>query len=1034
MIPYKLTLKNFLSYREASLDFSGLHTACICGANGAGKSSLLEAIAWAVWGSSRAATEDDIVHLGEKEAQVDFVFIGEGNLYRVIRNRRRGQSGNLEFQVATKPYNEVQQGAKIEFRTISERGMRATQQKILDQIKLDYDTFINSAYLRQGRADEFMLKRPNERKEILASLLKLDEYDNLAERAKDLSRQYKGKLELLQQTIDSTKQQLQQQTEITQNITQLEATLKQLQTQQTQDQEQLRQQRASQHDRQTWEKLRQGEQQQYQTLSQDYHRLQQEFNTTQQQQQELEAILKQASEIQAGYAQFQTLQATEEQLSAQFKNHQEAQQNHQQLREEQRKIIQNLQQQIQNINVQLEGLEQQELEQLEVLKQRSDVEGALLELQAARTRLSQLDELQIQVTPLLQQRQKLQTQIDRASARQTARLEELKTSLEQLQQSWKVYPELQRNLQEVSEIIKKLENKKTYRQRVREKGVERHNYIDKLCAKQQDYETQLVELDQKINLLGVSLNGHQSNGHKIEADSLPLCPLCDRPLDQHHQDLVVKKHRSQQQEIRNQMWVINEQLAVAEREIKKHREDYLQLDRELSKYEEYREQRGQIQAKLEGLEEKQLKFRKLKLEISEIERSLTTGEFAADLNAQLKQLDQQLQQLNYNEQSHVLARNEEKRWRWAEIKHSQLQSAESKLGKIKAQKPEFNAKKVALEQQLAEQQTDSELQQQIINLERRIAEIGYNLEDHNQVRSQLRQAQQWLTRAEKLNLAQQQSPKLQQRLQQLEQLKESKIKDIQAIEAQIDLLEQKLKETPDLQEQIQQLEHQIQQRRQQMDQAIAQLGSLKQQQIYLESLQTQQTEQKQQLETSRRQHRVYSELAQAFGKNGIQALMIENVLPQLEAETNQILARLSANQLHIQFITQRAGKGSKSSKKKAVKLIDTLDILIADAQGTRPYETYSGGEAFRINFAIRLALAKLLAQRAGTALQMLIIDEGFGTQDVEGCNRLIAAINAISSDFACILTVTHIPHLKEAFQARIEVEKSPTGSQLKLLM
>ncbi|WRH67499.1 MAG: SbcC/MukB-like Walker B domain-containing protein [Planktothrix sp. GU0601_MAG3] len=96
------------------------------------------------------------------------------------------------------------------------------------------------------------------------------------------------------------------------------------------------------------------------------------------------------------------------------------------------------------------------------------------------------------------------------------------------------------------------------------------------------------------------------------------------------------------------------------------------------------------------------------------------------------------------------------------------------------------------------------------------------------------------------------------------------------------------------------------------------------------------------------------------------------------------------------------------------------------------YETYSGGEAFRINFAIRLALAKLLAQRAGTSLQMLIIDEGFGTQDAEGCDRLIAAINAISSDFACILTVTHIPSLKEAFQARIEVHKTSQGSQIYL--
>jgi exonuclease SbcC len=201
----------------------------------------------------------------------------------------------------------------------------------------------------------------------------------------------------------------------------------------------------------------------------------------------------------------------------------------------------------------------------------------------------------------------------------------------------------------------------------------------------------------------------------------------------------------------------------------------------------------------------------------------------------------------------------------------------------------------------------------------------------------------------------------------------------------------------------------------------------------LEVLEQQYTEQQQQLQDCKQQQRVYQELAQAFGKNGIQALMIENVLPQLEAETNQLLSRLSANQLHVQFITQKLGRHGRSSKKNA-KLIDTLDIFIADARGTRAYETYSGGEAFRINFAIRLALAKLLSQRAGAALQLLIVDEGFGTQDGEGCDRLIAAINAIASDFACILAVTHMQNLKEAFQARIEVTKTNQGSQLSLLI
>lgn len=81
---------------------------------------------------------------------------------------------------------------------------------------------------------------------------------------------------------------------------------------------------------------------------------------------------------------------------------------------------------------------------------------------------------------------------------------------------------------------------------------------------------------------------------------------------------------------------------------------------------------------------------------------------------------------------------------------------------------------------------------------------------------------------------------------------------------------------------------------------------------------------------------------------------------------------------------------------------------------------------------MRLALAKLLAQRAGTSLQMLIVDEGFGTQDAEGCNRLVGAINAIASDFACILTVTHMPQFKEAFQTRIEVYKDESGSSLQV--
>jgi DNA repair protein SbcC/Rad50 len=49
--------------------------------------------------------------------------------------------------------------------------------------------------------------------------------------------------------------------------------------------------------------------------------------------------------------------------------------------------------------------------------------------------------------------------------------------------------------------------------------------------------------------------------------------------------------------------------------------------------------------------------------------------------------------------------------------------------------------------------------------------------------------------------------------------------------------------------------------------------------------------------------------------------------------------------------------------------------------------------------------------------------------------RAIAeATKAIASDFSCILTITHVPHFKEAFQSRIEVYKTAQGSQLQLVM
>jgi exonuclease SbcC len=171
----------------------------------------------------------------------------------------------------------------------------------------------------------------------------------------------------------------------------------------------------------------------------------------------------------------------------------------------------------------------------------------------------------------------------------------------------------------------------------------------------------------------------------------------------------------------------------------------------------------------------------------------------------------------------------------------------------------------------------------------------------------------------------------------------------------------------------------------------------------------------------------YERLAEAFGKKGVQALLVEQSIPEIEIEANQLLYRMTDGRMVLKLETQREKKSGKGGT------IETLDIVIADELGyVRDYETYSGGEAFRINLALRIALSRLLVRRAGAALPILIIDEGFGTQDATGREKLVEAITSIQRDFRLIIVITHLEDLKDAFPARITVTKTDEGSKIEV--
>ena len=100
-------------------------------------------------------------------------------------------------------------------------------------------------------------------------------------------------------------------------------------------------------------------------------------------------------------------------------------------------------------------------------------------------------------------------------------------------------------------------------------------------------------------------------------------------------------------------------------------------------------------------------------------------------------------------------------------------------------------------------------------------------------------------------------------------------------------------------------------------------------------------------------------------------------------------------------------------------MAETLDIIVGDWAGERIYETFSGGEQLRIDFAIRFALAELLARRAGSRISWCVVDEGFGSQSDEYLPLVIEGVKSVANRFDMVLVISHVKQVQEAFDQQI---------------
>jgi DNA repair protein SbcC/Rad50 len=855
MIPLKLTLRNFMCYREniPPLNFESIHTACISGNNGNGKSALIDAMTWALWGQTRAVSDDELIYTGQSDVSVEFEFAVGRQRYRIIRKRSKPKTQKGSGQTILEFQTETPEGYKI----LTGETVTQTQQRIIQTLHMDYDTFINSAFLRQGRADEFTKKRPNERKQVLGSILQLSAYDELEEQAKEQAKQQETLISQIEAAISGIREELVHKPE-------------------------------------------------YQA---EYEKAQNELKEADKSVEERQVLLTRLREDK------KTLDNKTTQLAELTSHLQDSEKNY------------NLwQEQAQQYRSRIRSYE-------ELISQRDIIEKNYNQFIETRKQNQELDQKFKQINSLTQGKHRLEMtilkageELNRAHAISENRIRELEKTAHNLAQ-------VQDELQKVAGQLKTLDDEENRLREKRENSKLLRAGVHFLEAEKARLKDEIGQIEEKIKMLS----------HQEDAS----CPLCESELGVDGQKRIEAKYQADKAAKQDRLKTNNIEAMRKESEVKSLEAEIFLSETRLKQAREIAQSKhGNLNKAISDAQEAIQKINLEKVALDELEQKMAKRDFAVNEQEALMRVEKEISDIAYNPQQHELARSRLPSFEKSETPKHRLEEAD----------------------RLIPQERESEAKAQ-----KTVQDLRLKIEGDKQRRLALL----------------------------------AEIAQTSRVAGDLMLAENEYKALTVRQKQIQDT-----------------MGGAKVKLERLTELELKNQEKEIRLTEATRQEKIYKDLAQAFGKKGIQAMLIEMAIPEIEAEANKLLARMTDNRMHIKMETQ------KESKKGDV--METLDINISDELGTRNYEMFSGGEAFRIDFAIRIALSKLLARRAGAPLPTLIIDEGFGTQDNTGIEKIKEAITSIQDDFEKILVITHIADFKDAFPMRIEVVKGPEGSMIYL--
>ncbi|MEB3830884.1 SMC family ATPase [Phormidium sp. CCY1219] len=1016
MRPLELSLAGFTSFRrEQTLNFSELDLFAITGATGAGKSSLLDAITYALYGTTaRTSQVSELVSQGASELKVQFRFSVSRGEFRVTRRWRYRPSSPVT-QVL------LEQALSDRSWETLETKERETKKAIAEILGMDFHTFTRVILLPQGQFDEFLKGNTSKRREILRQLAGFEIFERMRKETNDLARMLKQEVATIERQIaDLAVPDEVEVRETRSQLTELEAGLNALNAEVFNAQK----------------------------LLDEEERLFQQITRLSQLQQQLQELNRQSGEIESLQTRLAQSQRADR-LQAEWAFVREAREQAHLTETAAREASARLAQAASQRAAAEENLAKVRAEAEAIAPQIAAREAALATAKVYEAQRQQLEREVAIATSSLQQKQRQQQaakhQLTQASAKLKFATMQLQSATDALQRHQPGGERLDRLttvaplLGEWAMVEKQLKQQgKALDSAVREKYNQEEEYRAAILNRERA-ETAIAAIRQQLEA-AENANAEAARANHAAALRMTLqpgdtCPVCGGLHPETEAELpslaafdIIDTVPLRQEEARAAQALQRAQLSATKAEAaleniaQKESETRAQLE---STQQQQDRLRQQIAAALQLPASAAIDAIALQQEREALQHSDRQYRAAADAQKQaVSQLESAQQAQEFATQTHTAAVTESEA-ATAELARRQhnLQAARDKLHEItEGQSYEALAQALSRQKQTLRDRAEA-------------AENAARSVQTNEI--QLREQTHQATTA--ADTARDKKEQLNARWK--ETLKGADFTEESFLEAIVSPAQQSQWQTAiaqyretkvELSTRVNDLQEiigdrttdltQLNQRRSAQKIAEGKLKAAQDKRVEL-STWIQAAEQKQaqgkkllaECETVTQNYEIYRTLAQNLKANEFQAYILEHLEAELVARATLLLKELTDARYALQM---QGGEYWVEDNWNGGEL--------------RRVRTLSGGETFAASLSMAIALSEKLSM--GAELGSLFLDEGFGTLDAETLESVTQILDSLRQQNRLIGVITHVKALGERLPNQVKVFKSPQGSRLEVEM